>query len=366
MGHGEENPFGPPIACGLRLDPRMSGASEAWHIRWCAEDSHGVVFVPVEIAAEAWQAELHALNYLLCVRRPISRADIDRRAAILVRSDTLPRLRNLFAMSRQLREYFQVLDTEYADLPLRAASPGMPWPRARTEAELAWATDHRPTAPSLNCQDLGRVQPTRRALCDVAALDTVRAPWPALERFCAHARAFDSIGDRPNRRMLISDVTGWTAIVVDGRMVSLRAASTFELIRCWTKWGGARSRIQERLAREADPKARACLLRLLIDRFEENPEVRFANGRAARLTGHAIDRVMTRCNAANLTSAISLLRRAAMRAYPYRLPTLVEFFKAQSNVGPADYFKTRDGWEFTVSDGQLVSVFVRTDDRCKA
>lgn len=359
MRRWEERFDGQRADHGLRLDPRMSGASEAWHVRWSSRDSHGVVFVPVAIAGEAWQAELHALNYLLCRRRPIAREDMERRAPILVRSDNLPRLRNLLAVSRQLRDYFRVLDTEYADLPFRAASPGMPWPDRRTEPELAWATDHLPGVPVLKCPALGRLRPTRRALADASALDPEHPAWESLARLCAGAGAFDSIGDTRGRRLLICDAPEWAATVIDEDLIRVRPASTFELVRLWSSRAGNPARIRRRLTREADPKARASLLRLLLDQAGESALVRFADGQTAHMTGHAVDRAMTRMNAATPESAMELLRRMARRARPRRLPKLVEFLKPRAEKFPADYFGTPDGWEFTVCEGQLVSVYFR-------
>ncbi len=365
-------------------------------------------------------AELLGLHAVTGLIRPLRFRDFERKAALYVSVPAIQDFLSGIISPAYLKPYVRFMALSLGDLPIETKSHLVQWPdRPSAHLESLELVRHDPWDDHVHLPDGRRATPTRRAIEQVQNYLTTTQQWKAWASLLLSSHKTIRLpsmanGDGRGEQYLCPKF-GWILIVKNDQIIAVNGTREEKRPRSdplregftpkiGTKAFPAMSvvlrkdvaSITERchLVRDfllsqldcdlksllgddlsnvgkaisllldaaldsiAKPIERATILRTFVSALPESlSHLSLPDGTKASITGHVIDRLMTRFNVRSPISGLRMLHKHAANLQVVQLPVQIQVAHQVHYLSRSTHWRAENDWTLVEADGFVVTVY---------
>ncbi len=388
---------------------------------WQTAVRHGYILTrPPSCEHRRALAELLALHAITGAIRALSIYEFRKGGAIRLTAPEIPLVldaTNALNLN-YLRPYARFIPLSLSDLSIEVVKIA-DWttehhPSSLESLELI---NHEPWEDAVSFDQIGLVAPTRRAIETIRKHLQTDADWKVWARLRASEKntiALPWTLSHVNTQLLVCADDGWILTIADKRIVDVRAAlpaeidgltrllaertsldeftvaqpTVFALSRarchmervqlieqflCALPTRFRRFRAEDgrpvrktaigavmtaALRTVADAPQRAFIVRMLLDSLPDHEaQLTLPNGSKVLVTGHALDRLVTRFNTQSPLDGLRMLHEMSSKFRLYQLPAAIQAAKQLAHAEPAEHWRNTKKWTLVVANGAVATIY---------
>ena len=386
---------------------------------WQTAVRHGYILTrPPSCEHRRALAELLALHAITGVIRALSIYEFRKGGSIRLSAPEIPSVLDGAPDLKYLRPYARFMPLSLGDLSIEVVKID-DWTTEHPipSLESFELINHEPWDDAVSFDQVGLAAPTRRAIASIRQYLDTDAEWKVWARLRSSAKntiALPRTLSHPNIQQLLCADDGWILIVVDKRIVDVRAAfpaeidgltqllaertsldestisqpTVFALSRASCHMGRVqiieqflcalptrfrRFRAEDgrpvrktaigavmtaALRTVADAPQRAFIVRMLLDSLPDHEaQLTLPNGSKVLVTGHALDRLVTRFNTQSPLDGLRMLHEMSPKFRLYQLPAAIQAAKQLAHAEPAEHWRNTKKWTLVVANGAVATIY---------